>query len=86
MLKSSCFKLFVAGFVVGTLFAGVARAQSRNSDRCEVIAIDVTGKNLSKWDRLEGRRLGIFDTTIAEEELTTRIYGFPKQTYSSLRS
>jgi hypothetical protein len=77
-VKSSYFKLFVARFVVGALFAGVALAQSGNSDRCEVIAIDVTGKNLSQWDRLEGHRLGIFDTTIAEEELTTKIYPLPK--------
>lgn len=73
-MKSIHFKLFVAGFVVWTLSAGVTLGQSGNSDRCEVIAIDVTGKKLSQWDRLEGRRLGSFDTTIAEEELTTRIY------------
>ena len=77
-MKSPYFKLLVVGFVVGTFFAGDTPAQSGNSDRCEVIAIDVTGKDLSKWDRLEGRRLGVFDTTMAEEELTTRIYPLPK--------
>lgn len=77
-LKSFYFKLFAAGFMVGTLCAGVAFAQSSNSDRCEVIAIDVTGKKLPRWDRFEGRRLGTFDTTIAEEELTTKIYPLPK--------
>jgi hypothetical protein len=78
IVKSLYFKLLVAGFVVGTFFASVTPAQSGNSDRCEVIAIDVTGKNPSQWDRLEDHRLGIFDTTIAEEELTTRIYPLPK--------
>jgi len=77
-VKSSCFKLLVASFVVGTFFAGVTPAQSGNSDRCEVIAIDVTGKKQSEWDRAEGRRLGVFDTTIAEEELTTRSYPLPE--------
>ena len=72
-----CFKLFVASFVVA-LYAGVAIAQSGNSDRCEVIVIDVTGKKVSQWDRLKGQRLGIFDTTIAEEESTTKIYPLPK--------
>ena len=71
-------KLVVVGVLVGWLCGGVALAQSGNSDRCEVIAIDVTGKKLSQWDRLEGQRLGIFDTTIAEEELTTKIYPLPK--------
>ena len=73
-MKSFCFKLFAAEFIVGTLCVGVVCAQSGNSDRCEVIAIDVSGKKPSRWDRLAARRLGIFDTTIAEEELTTRIY------------
>ncbi len=77
-VKSFCFKLFAAGFIVGTLCVGVVCAQSGNSDRCEVIALDVTGKKPSRWDRLDPRRLGIFDTTIAEEELTTRIYPLPK--------
>ena len=77
-MKPSYFKLFVAGLVVGTLFAGVTLAQSSNSDRCEVIAIDVTGKKPSQWDRLQGRRLGVFDTTMGEEELTTRTYPLPK--------
>ena len=77
-MKSSYFKLFVAGFVVWTFFPDVTPAQSGNSDRCEVIAVDVTGKNPSQWAGLKGLRLGIFDTTIAEEELTTRIYPLPK--------
>src|ERR1041385_9462660 len=78
-------KLLVVGVLVGWLCAGVALAQSGNSDRCEVIAIDVTGKKLSQWDRLEGHRLGIFDTTIAQEELTTKIYPLPKR-YHDRRS
>jgi hypothetical protein len=53
-------------------------AQRGNSDRCEVISVDVTGRKLSQWDKLQGRRLGTFDTTIAEEELTTKIYRLPK--------
>ena len=77
-MKSFYFKLFAAGFIAGTLCVGVARAQSGNSDRCEVIAIDVTGKKPSRWDSAEGRRLGTFDTTIGEEELTTKIYPLPK--------
>lgn len=76
-MKFSYCKLLV-GVLVGLLCEGVALAQSGNSDRCEVIAIDVTGKKLSQWDRLEGHRLGIFDTKIAEEELTTKIYPLPK--------
>ena len=60
------------------LCAGVALAQSGNSDRCEVFAIDVTGKKLSQWRRLEPQKLGVFDTKIAEEELTTKIYPLPK--------
>lgn len=77
-MKSPYFKLFVTGLVVGTFFAGITFSQSSNSDRCEVIAIDVTGKKQSEWDRLEGRRLGVFETTMAEEELTTRTYPLPK--------
>ncbi|HEX6715594.1 MAG TPA: hypothetical protein VF088_00700, partial [Pyrinomonadaceae bacterium] len=72
------FKLFVACFVVAALFGGVTLAQSGNSDRCEVIVIDVTGKEPSQWERLKAQRLGIFDTTIAEEESTTKIYPLPK--------
>ena len=77
-VKSSNCELFVVSVLIGSLCAHVALAQSGNSDRCEVIAIDVTGKNPSQWDRLEGRRLGVFDTTIAEEELTTRSYPLPE--------
>ena len=76
-MKLSYFKLLGVGVLIGSFCAG-ALAQSGNSDRCEVIAIDVTGKKLSQWDHLQAERLGIFDTTIAEEELTTKIYPFPK--------
>ena len=76
-MKLSYFKLLGVGVLIGSFCAG-ALAQSGNSDRCEVIAIDVTGKKLSQWDHLQAERLGIFDTTIAEEELTTKIYPLPK--------
>jgi hypothetical protein len=70
-------KLKLACMVVVFCAAPVG-AQSGNSDRCEVISVDVTGRKLSQWDKLQGRRLGTFDTTIAEEELTTKIYRLPK--------
>ena len=71
------FKLFVACFVVRVLFVGVGVSQSGNSDRCEIVVTDVTGKKPSQWDGLKAQRLGIFHTTIAEEESTTKIYPLP---------
>ena len=48
-VKSFYCKLFVVSVLIGSLCAHVALAQSGNSDRCEVIALDVTGKKLSQW-------------------------------------
>jgi hypothetical protein len=44
-------------------------AQSGNSDRCEVVIVDMKSK--------KGVLLGTFKTTIAEEELTTKSFPLP---------
>ena len=58
--------------------ASIAVAQSKNSDRCVVQALDITGKKVDELRDVPGISLGSFDTVIAEEELTTRVYRLPK--------
>ena len=59
--------------------AFIAAAQNGNSDRCVVSTLELTGKK--KLDELRDapeKQLGTFETVIAEEELTTRVYRLPK--------
>src|SRR5262245_22108959 len=64
-------------FVV-VLCASSAVAQSGNSDHCEVQWMDITGKKPEQFEGLKGMALGSFDTVIAEEQLTTKIFRLPK--------
>jgi len=59
------------------IFAGTAAAQTAASDRCQVVAMEVTNKTTSNFDSARTRELGMFDTIVGEEELTTRIYRLP---------
>lgn len=56
----------------------IAVAQNKNSDRCVVQALDITGKKLDELRDIPEKNLGSFDTVMAEEELTTRVYRLPK--------
>jgi hypothetical protein len=53
-------------------------AQTVYSDRCDVAALDISGKKPEEFDKLQGEHLGAFDTIIGEEELTVRIYRLPR--------
>lgn len=53
-----------------SLCASAAFAQSRNSDRCVVTAVDMRTKKSAE--------LGSFTTVIAEEELTTKAFHLPR--------
>jgi hypothetical protein len=56
----------------------VAMSQASSSDRCQVMILDITGRNINQIEDLAGEPLGGFDTVKAEEELTTRVYRLPK--------
>ena len=56
--------------------AGVALAQA-GSDHCEVAAVEMTGSKPANLKFSEAKKLGEFDSVMAEEELTTRIYRLP---------
>ena len=60
------------------IFTGTGLAQTDVSDRCHVVAIDVTHKTTSTLESAKTKELGAFDTVAGEEELTTRIYRLPK--------
>ena len=48
------------------------------SDRCVVIAVDITGKKVGEYRDLPVKELGSFETVVAEEELTTKVFRLPK--------
>jgi hypothetical protein len=59
------------------VFSVTTSAQTDVSDRCHVVAMDVTGKRASTIESANSRELGVFDTVAGEEELTTRTYRLP---------
>ncbi len=70
--------LFIFACFAPLFYGATALAQGGNSDRCEVISLDVTGKKPAQCEHLQGKQLGTFDTVIAEEQLTTKMYRLPK--------
>ena len=72
-LKHSLRTLFIFAFFASLFYGATVLAQGGNSDRCEVISLDVTGKKPAQWEHLQGKQLGTFDTVIAEEQLTTKM-------------
>jgi hypothetical protein len=61
-----------------TFFASTTYGQSGNSDHCEVVAVDVIGRNAENIDKGKEIPLGSFDTIIGEEVATTKAYRLPK--------
>lgn len=59
------------------LCGSTAYAQGGNSDRCEVAALDITGKKVDDIDKGRAIHLGTFDTVIGEEVETTKSYRLP---------
>ena len=55
-----------------------AKAQPNDSDRCTVIAVDVTGKSVEEIRSAAEVNLSSFDTVISEGELTERTFRLPK--------
>ena len=64
------------------LSTGGVLAETKYTDRCVVKYVDVTGVKVSDLEgdtapKLEYTRLGTFDTTVGEEELTTEAFRLP---------
>ena len=61
--------------------AFITAAQSYDSDRCVLSTLDISGindKNLEKMRDVPEKPLGTFETVIAEDTLTTRVYRLPR--------
>jgi hypothetical protein len=68
------------------LCVSTALAQSGNSDRCEVKTLDITGQKLDEIEKVPEKTLGRFNTVIAEETLTSRVYRLPKTAFFVIAS
>ena len=65
-------------FLCAVLFSCVSVVgQNNNSDRCQVVVLDVTGKTAEGIRSAPSRELGTFDTVVYEGEVTTRAFRLP---------
>ena len=64
--------------LIGILWPSIAMPQSANSDHCEVQLLDITSRKIQKLENVPAKSLGNFDTVMAEEEATTRVFRLPK--------
>lgn len=72
------FTRWLVVLLIGILWPSIAMSRSSSSDHCEVQLLDITGRKIQNIENLQAKPLGNFDTVIAEEQLTTRVFRLPK--------